>query len=91
LVQLIDVPAICSVWAQPEIPVRLTFVIAIAVASAVLLPGCFPGDNSSKPLVAHNQKCEQLGFARGTPEHANCRFERAREATPRGASPATTD
>jgi hypothetical protein len=71
--------------------VRLIIAIAIAAVSAVLLSGCFPGDNSAKPLAAHGKKCEQLGFTRGTPEHANCRLERAREATPRGASPATTD
>jgi hypothetical protein len=71
--------------------VRLTIVIAIAAASAVLLSGCFPGENSTKPLAAHSKKCEQLGFTRGTPEHSDCRLERAREATPRGASPATAD
>jgi hypothetical protein len=81
----------CRFQAQPEIPVRLTILIAIATASAVLLSGCFPGDNSVKPLAAHTKKCEQLGFTRGSPEHANCRLERAREATPRGASPAAAD
>jgi hypothetical protein len=78
-----------------EIPVRLivsiAIVIAIVATSSVLLSGCLPGDNSSKPLAAQSKKCEQLGFTRGSPEHANCRLERAREATPRGASPATAD
>jgi hypothetical protein len=71
--------------------VRLTILIAIAATPSVLLSGCLPADNSTKPLAAHSKKCEQLGFTRGTPEHANCRLERAREATPRGASPATAD
>jgi hypothetical protein len=69
--------------------VRLTIVIPIAAASAVLLLGCFPGDSSTKPLAAHSQKCEQLGFTRGTPEHINCRFEQARQAAPRGGEPGT--
>jgi hypothetical protein len=71
--------------------VRLTVFIAIVATSSVLLPGCLPGDNSTQPLAAQSKKCEQLGFTRGSPEHANCRLERAREATPRGASPATAD
>jgi hypothetical protein len=76
---------------RPEVSVRLMVLILIAAASAVLLSGCFSADDSAKPLAAHSQKCEQLGFMRGTPEYANCRLERAREATPRGASPATAD
>jgi hypothetical protein len=71
--------------------VRQTILLALAPASAVLLSGCFPVDDSKKPLAAHDKKCEQLGFKRGTPDHSNCRLERARETTPRGASPATTD
>ncbi len=77
--------------AKAEIPVRLTIVIAIVAVPSVLLSGCSPGDKSTKPLAAHNKKCEQLGFKRDTPEYAKCRLERAREATPRGASPAPAD
>jgi hypothetical protein len=70
---------------------RLTISIAIAAASLSLLAGCFTADDSGKRLAAHDKKCEQMGFTKGTPGHANCRLERAREATPRGAAPATTD
>ena len=69
---------------------RLKIVIAIMVLSAPLLAGCFTAE-SWKPLTAHGQQCEQLGFKQGTPEHANCRLELARRATPRGATPATPD
>jgi hypothetical protein len=65
-------------------------IIAIAAVSAPLLASC-SSDYSKEPWMAHNQKCEQLGFARGTPEHDRCRIELAREATPQGAPRATTD
>jgi hypothetical protein len=42
-------------------------------------------------VAAARRTCEWLGFKRRTRDHANCGLERAREATPRGASPATTD
>jgi hypothetical protein len=67
---------------------RLTSIVAVAAVSAPLLGGCFGPDNSKKPWMAHSQKCEQLGFKRGTPEHAKCQFELARQATPRGGAPA---
>jgi hypothetical protein len=68
---------------------RLASIAAIATVSASLLAGCFGLDDSKKPWIAHDQKCEQLGFKRGTPEHINCRFEQARQATPRGGAPGT--
>jgi hypothetical protein len=69
---------------------RLT--IAIATVSAPLFAGCFAVDHDPrKPLAAHDQKCEQLGFKRGTPDHSNCRVEQARETTPLGATPAPSD
>jgi hypothetical protein len=64
---LTDVPTTCSVGAQPEIPVRLT-VIATAATSAVLLSGCFPGDNSTKPLAAQNQNVSRWA-SRGAPQN----------------------
>jgi hypothetical protein len=70
---------------------RLTSVVAVAAVSAPLLGGCFGPDDSKKPWMAHSQKCEQLGFKRGTPEHTKCRFELARHATPRGSAPAAPD
>jgi hypothetical protein len=70
---------------------RLTGIIAIAVVSAPLLRTCVGPDDSKKPWMVHDQKCEQLGFKRGTPEHTNCRLELAREATPRGSAPAAPD
>ena len=70
---------------------QLTIVVAIAVGSALLCAGCFPADDASKPLAAHTRQCEQLGLKRGTPEHANCRLELARQANPRGVTPATQD
>jgi hypothetical protein len=66
-------------------------IIAVAAVSAPLLASCSGSDYSQEPWMAHNQKCEQLGFTRGTPEHDKCRLELAREATPQGASRATTD
>ncbi len=70
---------------------RLTIVIAIVVGSAPLLAGCFAADDSLKPLAAQGQKCEQMGFRRGTPEYANCRFELAHQTNPRATTPTTTD
>jgi len=70
---------------------RLSCLIAIAAVSAALLTGCFTADDSRKPLAAHDRKCEQLGFKRGTPEYTNCRFEQAGQATPRASTPAMTD
>jgi hypothetical protein len=84
-------PNDCSAGAQAQIPLRLTIVIDIAATPALLLSGYLPEDDSRKPLAAHDQKRDQLGFTQGTPERAKCRLERAREATPRGASPATAD
>jgi hypothetical protein len=81
---LTDIPTICSAGAQAQIPLRLTIVIAIAATPALLLSGYLPEDDSRKPLAAHDQKREQLGFTQGTPEGANCRLERAREATHEG-------
>jgi hypothetical protein len=59
-------------------------IIALAAVSIPLLAGCFGQDDSKKPWMVHDQKCEQLGFRRGTPEHANCGLELARKAMPRG-------
>jgi hypothetical protein len=70
---------------------RLTGIIAVAIVSAPLLRSCIRSDDSKKPWMAHDQKCEQLGFRRGTPEHTNCRLKLAREATPRGSAPAAPD
>ena len=71
---------------------RLTMAIVIATVSALPLGSCFGGDHDPrKPLATHDQKCEQLGYKRGTPDHANCRVEQARELTPRGATPAAAD
>jgi hypothetical protein len=70
---------------------RLTVIIAVAIVSAPLLRSCLGSDDSKKPWMVHDQKCEQLGFKRGTPEHTNCRLELAREATPRGSAPAAPD
>lgn len=54
---------------------RLTLIASIAVVSAPLLGACFGSDDSKKPWMAHDQKCEQVGFKQGTPERINCRFE----------------
>ncbi len=70
---------------------RPTVVVAIVVGSAPLFGGCFTADDSGKPLTAHSRQCERLGFKQGTPEHANCRLELARQANPRGVTPATAD
>ncbi len=70
---------------------RLMIVIAIVVGAAPLFVGCFTADDSRKQLAVHSQQCEQLGLKRGTPEHANCRLELARQANPRGVTPATED
>jgi hypothetical protein len=70
---------------------RLTSIIALAAVSTPLLAGCLGQDYSKKPWMVHDQKCEQSGFKRGTPEHANCRLELARQATPRGGVPAAPD
>jgi hypothetical protein len=67
---------------------RLISIFAVAAVSTPMLAGCFGQDVSKKPWMLHDQKCERLGFKRGTPEHANCRLELARQATPRGAAPA---
>jgi hypothetical protein len=66
---------------------RLIGIIAVAAVSAPLLASCSGSDSSEKPWMAHDQKCGQLGFKRGTPEHAKCRLELARLATPRGSAP----
>jgi hypothetical protein len=70
---------------------RLSSIVALVAVSTVLLAGCFGQDASKKPWMVHDQKCEQLGFKRGTPEHANCRLELARQATPRAGVPAAPD
>jgi hypothetical protein len=70
---------------------RLIGIIAVAAVSALLLASCSGSDYPKEPWMAYGQECEQLGFARGTPEHDKCRIELAREATPQGASRATTD
>ena len=70
---------------------RLTGIIAVAIVSAPLLRSCPGSDDSTKPWMVHDQKCEQLGFKRGTPEHTNCRLELARESAPRGSAPAGPD
>jgi hypothetical protein len=70
---------------------RLTIVIAIVVGAAPLFAGCFTADDSGKPLAAYSRQCEQLGFARGTPEHSTCRLELARQANPLGVTPARED
>jgi hypothetical protein len=69
---------------------RLIGIIAVAAVSAPLLASC-NSEYSKKPWMAHNQKCEQLGFKRGTREHARCRLELARQETPRGSAPAAPD
>jgi hypothetical protein len=74
----------CRWGTSLELPMRLTSIIAVAAVSTPLLVGCFGQEDSKKPWMVHDQKCEQLGFKRGTPEHANCRLELARQATPRG-------
>jgi hypothetical protein len=61
---------------------RLIGIIAVLAVSAPLLVSCSGSDYSEIPWIAHDQKCEQLGFKRGTPEHAKCRVELARLATP---------
>jgi hypothetical protein len=68
---------------------RLTSIVAVAAVSAPLLGGCFGPDNSKKPRMAHCQKCEQLGFKRGTPEHAKCQFELAPSDAARGRTSST--
>jgi hypothetical protein len=68
---------------------RLISIAAIAAVSAPLLAGCFGPEDSKKPWMAHDRKCEQLGFKQGTPELINCRFEQARQAAPRGGEPGT--
>jgi hypothetical protein len=60
-------------------------IIAVAAVSAPLLASC--SDYSKKSWMVHGQQCEQLGFKRGTAEHAQCRLELARVATPRGGAP----
>jgi hypothetical protein len=68
---------------------RLIGIIAAAV-SAPLLTSC-NSKYSEEPWMAYNQKCEQLGFKRGTQEHDKCRLELARQETPRGGAPAARD
>jgi hypothetical protein len=70
---------------------RLIGIIAVAAVSAPPLASCSGSDYPKEPWMAYDQECEQLGFARGTPEHDKCRLELAREATPQGASRATTE
>jgi hypothetical protein len=67
---------------------RLIGIVSVAAVSAPLLAACFGPDNPKNPWMAHDRKCEQLGFKRGTTEHINCRFELARAVTPRGSAPA---
>jgi hypothetical protein len=67
---------------------RLTAIIAVVAVSASLVVGCSGPNNSKKSRVAHSQKCEQLGFKRGSLAHANCRLELTRQATPRGGETA---
>jgi hypothetical protein len=62
---------------------RLTAILVVAVVSAPLLKICLGSDDCNKPWMARDQKCEQLGFKRGTPEHTKCRLELTREATRR--------
>jgi len=69
---------------------RLIGIIAAAAVSAPLLTSC-TSEYSEEPWMAYNQKCEQLGFRRGTQDHDKCRIELARQDTPQGASRATTD
>jgi hypothetical protein len=71
--------------------VRLAAIIVVGVVSAPLLRSCLSPEDSKKPWMAHDQKCEQLGFKRGTQEHTRCRLQLAREATPRGSVPAAPD
>jgi hypothetical protein len=70
---------------------RLITIIVVAVLSTPLLRSCVGPDDSKKTWMAHDQKCERLGFKRGTPDHTKCRFQLAREATPRGSAPAAPD
>jgi len=70
---------------------RPSIVITVIVGSVAPFAGCFPADDSSKPLAAHSQQCEQLGLRQGTPEHSNCRLELARRANPRAVAPAKED
>jgi hypothetical protein len=67
---------------------RLIGIVIVAAVSASLLAACFGPDDSKNHWTAHEGKCEQLGFKRGTPEHINCRFELARAVTPRASAPA---
>jgi hypothetical protein len=53
---------------------RLIGVIAAAAVSAPLLMSC-NSEDSEEPWMAYNQKCEQLGFKRGTREHDKRRLE----------------
>jgi hypothetical protein len=76
----------CRWGTSLELPMRLTSIIAVAAVST-LLASCFGREDSKKPWMVH----DQLGFKRGTPEHANCRLELARQATPRGGVPAAPD
>jgi hypothetical protein len=69
---------------------RLVGIIAVAAVSAPLLASCGL-DYSEKPWAAYDQRCEQLGFKRGTPEHTKCGLELSRYATPRGSTPAAPD
>jgi hypothetical protein len=70
---------------------RLTGIIAVAIVSAPLLRSCLGSDDFKKPWMVNDHKCEQLGFKRGSPEHAHCRFELARAATPRASAPAAPE
>ncbi len=58
--------------------------------SAPLLASC-GSDYSKKAWMAYDRKCGQLGFKPDTPEHAKCRLELARKATPRGSAPAAPE
>jgi hypothetical protein len=77
---LTDVPAICSVLGSTEIRVRLTIVIGIAAASAILLPVYFLGTIPRSHWRRIAENVSNWALRGGSPEHANCRFERAREA-----------
>jgi hypothetical protein len=79
----------CRRETDRKTPMRLASITAIAAVSAPLLASCL--DDSKKPWMAFDRKCEQLGFKRGTPEHAKCSLELSRYATPRGSPPAAPD
>jgi hypothetical protein len=70
---------------------QLASIAAIVAASASSLQAARPRTIPKKPWIAHDRNCEQFGFKRGTPEPINCRFEQARQATPRAGAPGTDE